>query len=725
MDKNQNGFRRGRSCIDNLVRIVAEVEIGIKENKVPVAAFLDVSSAYDNVLRDILVGMLYKEGCPTRIVRYINEWMSNRIVSFVVNQEEEIKRHVYKGLPQGGVLSPILYALYTRYITRGLSYRVRTLQYADDIAIYTICDTEEESVELIEDTIKKIWNNLDSIGLSLAPEKTKCIRFNKNKEDNIIGLRIFNKILRSVDCVTFLGITIDSRLEFKQHLEKIEAKVAKGISILKYLNGISWGMEINTALMIYKGYIRSLMEYGIIVYYPRDWRSKEKMEKMQYKGVRTALGYRNSTPTNIMITEARVLRMEDRAGMIARNFWLKVCTYSNKELIGIMNRLEIIESRERFTRPRGRQDVLISSWRDFNKYRREIEWIGKYEIYCTKYEALTSKINIEIEIGKQRKDNKITDKELVEKYECKYELEKDYEIIYTDGSKQENRISVGIGIVVEERDEAYKVSIDNRCSIYTAEAIGIEMAVGWLIDNRIVRDTLILTDSKSVCEALENNSLRVNKNKHIYRIREKILQWKEMCKGKGIKEKKLVIGWIPSHEGIKGNEVADELAKEATNEEKDVRIKIPNQDWKPIFKAEMNDRTRWRMEAEGKYKGRKYFDKYYNKEESKPWFNKINIHRGMATMIGRLRANHYNLRESLARKGYIEDDTCECGMESQDIYHIVFRCTNYIDPREVLMRNLKKLKILEPYNLDEWISGTKIEALEEIWRFIKRIGKII
>lgn len=73
------------------------------------------------------------------------------------------------------------------------------------------------------------------------------------------------------------------------------------------------------------------------------------------------------------------------------------------------------------------------------------------------------------------------------------------------------------------------------------------------------------------------------------------------------------------------------------------------------------------METEGKYKGRKFFDNYYNKKGSKPWFNKINILRGMATMIGRLRANHYNLGESLARKGYIEDDTCDCGMESQDI----------------------------------------------------------
>lgn len=110
--KNQNSFRRGKSCVDNLTRLTADIEIMMKENGNTIAAFLDVSSVYDNVRRDIMIQKLLKEGCPKNLVRYINQWMKDRKTKFVISQEEEEWRIVNKGLPQEGVLSPILYALY-------------------------------------------------------------------------------------------------------------------------------------------------------------------------------------------------------------------------------------------------------------------------------------------------------------------------------------------------------------------------------------------------------------------------------------------------------------------------------------------------------------------------------------------------------------------------------------------------------------------------------------
>lgn len=50
------------------------------------------------------------------------------------------------------------------------------------------------------------------------------------------------------------------------------------------------------------------------------------------------MGYRNSTPTNVMTSESKLMRMEERAGLLARNFWIKTISSENKELIGIMNR---------------------------------------------------------------------------------------------------------------------------------------------------------------------------------------------------------------------------------------------------------------------------------------------------------------------------------------------------------------------------------------------------
>lgn len=69
------------------------------------------------------------------------------------------------------------------------------------------------------------------------------------------------------------------------------------------------------------------------------------------------------------------------------------------------------------------------------------------------------------------------------------------------------------------------------------------------------------------------------------------------------------------------------LAKEATTEEPDRRILVPAKDWRNLKKEEMKERTRERIEAEGRWKGVKYFNTFYETNKKKPWFDKRNTDR--------------------------------------------------------------------------------------------------
>lgn len=84
----------------------------------------------------------------------------------------------------------------------------------------------------------------------------------------------------------------------------------------------------------------------------------------------------------------------------------------------------------------------------------------------------------------------------------------------------------------------------------------------------------------------------------------------------------------------------------------------------------------------------------------------MDIERGMCTMINRLRANHYNLNESLERKGYIQDPGCTCEARLQDIYHIVFECELLEEPRNKMYRELQQREENYPYDLDRWLRNT-------------------
>lgn len=260
----------------------------------------------------------------------------------------------------------------------------------------------------------------------------------------------------------------------------------------------------------------------------------------------------------------------------------------------------------------------------------------------------------------------MTDSVLIQKYIDKYKLSAETQIYYTDGSKMENGESTGIGIVDQELEEGYQSSINPKCSIYTAELLGIEMALGLVLDKRVTEDILILTDSRSACETVKNNELSVYKHESTLRIREKV----NLIQERNNKSNKVIIAWIPGHKNILGNE--DEIAKEATTKKMDSRIKVPLGDWKSVNKEREWLRTVGAVEKIGALKGRKYFQEMFEKEKKKPWFYQWEEERGFITMINRLRANHMNVKESLHRKGYIEEGKCDCGGGTESVEHLIF-----------------------------------------------------
>lgn len=124
---SQNGFRCSRSCLDNLAILHSEIIKAFNEDQVVAALFVDIIGAYNEVLPEITIETLKAMGVPECLLSFIYEIISSRQLFFRFGKLQDC-RWTFRGVPQGGVLSPLIYAIFQGKIENGLIGLLFSLQ---------------------------------------------------------------------------------------------------------------------------------------------------------------------------------------------------------------------------------------------------------------------------------------------------------------------------------------------------------------------------------------------------------------------------------------------------------------------------------------------------------------------------------------------------------------------------------------------------------------------
>jgi len=295
---NQFGFRPDRSCVDSLVLFSSDIHKGFAVNSSTIAAFLDIKGAFDNVIPYILIQELESIGIPARIRMFIYNLISDRSLHFVVEGEKYGPFYSYKGTPQGSTLSPLLFDIYIRDINRAAHCDSKILLYADDITVYSTSSNPLKAFSSIQSTISRIADYLRDRGLDLSPSKSCWMLFTRSKTPiNFPSLKIYDSIVPKVDSVRFLGITMDSKMTGKGHIRFLVRKGAAIVDILTALAGTWWGSHPQLLLNLYRSIFRGAIEYGCHLFrFNQNKTIFNKLERLQFRAIRIAMGYRISTP---------------------------------------------------------------------------------------------------------------------------------------------------------------------------------------------------------------------------------------------------------------------------------------------------------------------------------------------------------------------------------------------------------------------------------------------
>lgn len=126
-----------------------------------------------------------------------------------------------------------------------------------------------------------------------------------------------------------MGIIFDHKLTFNQHIAYVQKRCHQAVNIVKFLCGTWWGAHPDTLLTLYKSYVRSIIDYGLFVWFPTHKKAIQKIERIQYSALRAALGMRKSTPVNVLIAESKLNFIRDRAQYLCKRYLTKIL--SNRE----------------------------------------------------------------------------------------------------------------------------------------------------------------------------------------------------------------------------------------------------------------------------------------------------------------------------------------------------------------------------------------------------------
>jgi hypothetical protein len=241
----QSGFRRGRSTEDQVIRLCQEVQDGFedKPHSRTLAIALDCSKAYDRVWKTKLVRRMMDENVPTALVRWLKDFLEDRKACVRYGNVRSGWRRLQEGLPQGAVCSPILFLLYANDWE---DHQVEGVQYsgfADDVALWVSSSSLEELRSKAQMALNKILEWAEDHKILLNPSKTEACLFtnNINERDWDPGLKIGDRAIAMKKKIRLLGVNVDQRLTFNEHLEAVCQKMRKRTNIIRVLTNREWG----------------------------------------------------------------------------------------------------------------------------------------------------------------------------------------------------------------------------------------------------------------------------------------------------------------------------------------------------------------------------------------------------------------------------------------------------------------------------------------------------
>jgi reverse transcriptase-like protein/endonuclease/exonuclease/phosphatase family protein len=260
----QFGFRSNHSSEQQILRITELITEGLNHRDVTGLVLFDVEQAFDRVWCDGLLFKMLHLNYPTNLLKLIKSYLSRRKIKVRVNSHLSTSRTLEAGVPQGAVLSPHLFSIFTHDIP---SYPRTTLAlYADDTAIATSSRSPVLVTRRLQEATDNLVEYCTTWKIQINPQKTQAILFRRRRLQPHNHITLNNHNIPWSDEVKYLGITFDRSLTWKPHITKTRQKATAAHKSLLPLLGRHSQLNTRNKLLLYKSTIQPIMSYASVAW---------------------------------------------------------------------------------------------------------------------------------------------------------------------------------------------------------------------------------------------------------------------------------------------------------------------------------------------------------------------------------------------------------------------------------------------------------------------------
>jgi len=720
------GGRKGRGVEDAVMWLISKVKDCWQDDKVVLALSLDAKNAFPSVNKQKLLDILTQLNILTPLLPWLDSFLSDRTCHLVVEGVVSPPLDGNCGLPQGSPLSPLLYIAYNSSLLQLLdSDSTSGAGYIDDVVALSWGKTVEEATEKMQGKMGKV----ESWGIEhdtvLEPSKSHLMVLMSSRKrgrwkkaggrEDWVKVELGQKVVPVTRAMKVLGCLVDDELDFK---EFVRERVVKGTRVLGGLTALSSttkGVSLRHARMLVNSCVLPRLDFLSAVWWSKMGRFSSFIQLFDQilRPITRFIsgGLRNSSLPALCFSSfllPTLLRLEYNAFRSA----LRHRTLPSSHPLYPF----ILNSRTQKKTPPNPSPIQL-----FHAHLPLLRSIPSIKSLNPSHttEPISS-LPLPPLLISDSKESALTSHN-----QLRLSAPPDSLFFYTDGSLIDGSSGAGVVVHSKSEDGNWEASggkgqeLGVLRTVYEAELVGISMALEVILG--MVKDEprsnfnfYILADNQSaLLNALSPlHSPGQQLRAHILSLYTSILQASPSVA--------LKLVWVPGHQGIEGNEEADEWAKKAAMGELEGDIEV-------VGSGSQASRVKERRKLDdflnlpksstailAHYKDLLYqrWREQWQQEPTSKHIRRIDLHspsahilrlhenlpRPLTSLLTQLRSGHSFLHADLYRSKRSLTDRCFCGAR-EDLSHFFLSCPYFATQRKQLVSSLGPLATNLPYLL--------------------------